>query len=350
MAKTYSSFRLITGIFCLFVFWSCEKETPPVQDGFPGVQKGAGILVSNEGGFGFNNSSVDYYERESQTYYSSIFQNENQRPLGDVLQSISTRGEEAFLILNNSRNIEIVSLPDFKSKGAIGSFPAPRYLSILPSGKAYLTDLYADQVYVLDVTARAVLDSVYIGGWTEELLQWEETIAVSKRLDRWVYFIDPLTDQLVDSTEVGFDPSSMVIDAENHLWVLCSGDPLNQEPGGLYRLQPGNREIERALAFQDTEIGGWPRLTIHPEGETLYCIKKDVFQVPITATSFPSTPFFAAEGRIFYALGIDPDQETIFVGDAIDYQQKGLIYELEETGEIRKTHSSGVIPNGFIFY
>jgi hypothetical protein len=350
MAKTHTFYRLTAGIFCLFVFWSCEKETPPAEDGFPGVRKGAGILISNEGGFGFNSASVDFYDRETGVYYSAIFQNENQRPLGDVLQSISIWEEEAFLVLNNSRTIEVVGLPDFRSKGSIGPFSAPRYLSILPSGKAYLTDLYADQVYVLDVADRQILDSVYVGGWTEELLQWEGTIAVSKRLDRWIYFIDPITDQLTDSTEVGFDPSALVVDAENHLWALCSGDPFNQEPGGLFRLQPGDRKVERQLNFPDTEIGGWPRLAIDSEAETLYCIKKDVFQIPITAASFPAASLFPAGGRIFYALGVDPEEGVILIGDAIDYQQKGLIYELEKTGAVRKTYSSGVIPNGFIFY
>ena len=71
----------------------------------------------------------------------------------------------------------------------------------------------------------------------------------------------------------------------------------------------------------------------------------------IDATSLPAEPFIVpiiALGRcIYYALGVAPETGEIYVGDAIDYQQRSIIYRYSANGELLDTYTAGIIAGDF---
>jgi len=84
--------------------------------------------------------------------------------------------------------------------------------------------------------------------------------------------------------------------------------------------------------------------------DTLYYLKEGLYQLPITNSVLPDQAFIEQGDRIFYALGIRPSTGTIFLGDAIDYQQRGRMLQYNVRGEELFDLSVGIIPNGFYFY
>ncbi|MEM8909259.1 MAG: YncE family protein, partial [Bacteroidota bacterium] len=104
------------------------------------------------------------------------------------------------------------------------------------------------------------------------------------------------------------------------------------------------------LRFTDFDVGPWPRLAINSSRDTLYYLKNDLYQLPISSNDLPSTPLVPATDRTFYGLGLRPSNGHLFLADAIDYQQKGQILEYNAQGDLLNTFEAGVIPNGFYFY
>ena len=69
------------------------------------------------------------------------------------------------------------------------------------------------------------------------------------------------------------------------------------------------------------------------------------FSDDITANVFFQNP----GGRTYYGLGVDPVNSDVYVADAVDYMQSGVVYRLNATGEQIDKFTVGIIPNGFCF-
>ena len=72
----------------------------------------------------------------------------------------------------------------------------------------------------------------------------------------------------------------------------------------------------------------------------------------IYATKLPTEPFIrptmtAGIPSLYYALGVAPDTEEVYVGDALDYQQRSIIYRYSSEGELLDTFTAGVIAGDF---
>ena len=94
---------------------ACEYE-----DDFPaGVGEGnIEAIVLNEGRIGTNMGAISVLYRNGMVS-PDVFRVVNNRPLGDVAQSITMINGKYFIALNNSKKIEIVNPKTFESEGTI---------------------------------------------------------------------------------------------------------------------------------------------------------------------------------------------------------------------------------------
>ena len=81
----------------------------------------------------------------------------------------------------------------------------------------------------------------------------------------------------------------------------------------------------------------------------LYFLDNGVYRMPITATALPASPFIPSIGRNFYGLGVDPNEGSIYVADAVDYVQRGVVYRYGSDGAERANFLAGIVPGGFCF-
>lgn len=321
------------------------------------VEAGAGVLVTNEGGFNDGNASVSYYLFDDNSIQQELFSEVNGRPLGDILQSMTLVGDTAYLVLNNSQRIEIVDVRTFESLGAIEVQGSPRYFLPIDKETAYVSDLFGGVVHVLSLSNRAVVVSIPMPeSWTEQMIMAGDEVFVSSPSSfgqppsRQLFVIDPVNHILVDSIEVGPSPSAMVQDAAGKIWVLCSGDPDTGAPGGLYQVDPQAKTVLQSFPFSDNNIGFAPRLAIDKAKFQLYYTKIDLYTMPVNATALPSGPLVSADGRDLYGLGIGPGAENIWLGDAGDYKSRQMIYRYDRDGNLLDSVLAGVAPSGFYFY
>jgi len=324
----------------------------------------SGIFVINEGNFMYGNASLTYYDPETRQVIEDVFFKTNALPLGDVAHSMTIRDSMGYVVVNNSGRIYIFNTSTFELKGKITGLTSPRYMHFISETKAYVTDLYARSIAVVNPQTMEVTGAIPVSNSnsesyqhaTEQMLQYDRFVYTNCwSFDNQVLVIDSESDQVVDSIEVRKQPNSMVLDRFQTLWVLCDGgtegSPYGNEAAGLLKIGAGSTEAELILSFSPGEI---PRdLKINGTGDTLYYINKDVFRYAVNGSAGPEllveSPYEGSMWTGFYGLEVDPYSSEIYVADAIDFVQRGMIYRYTPEGLAVDTFRTGIAPGGFCF-
>jgi len=337
----------LIGILTCTLF-ACRKDKPEdlVQ---PPISIGAnGVYITNEGNFMFGNGKVSYYDPTQATVTEDLFQPANSRPLGDVCQSMCLFNGKAYLIINNSNKIEVVNSNTFVSTAIISGFTSPRYFLPVSNNKAYVTDFTSNNIAIVDLSNNTISGNIPCSGWTEELvLAYGKAFVTNQKRDK-IYVINTADDILTDSIGVGYASNSIVEDKNGRLWVMCGGKQTNSINASLHRINPVTNIVEQTFTFPNSSDSPW-RLQINGTNDTLYFLNNGVYRMPINSTSLPAASFISQGSNNFYGLGIDPTSSIIYVADAVDYVQRGVIYCYKTDGTLINTFLAGIIPGDFYF-
>ena len=235
-------YRQIKSRFFLgFIFWgvvlglsSCKDDpkTTPTQP----IIKGKGLFVVNEGTFSIGNASLYYINLENETLNTEedLFKPNNNRPLGDIFQSMALINNNAWLVVNNSGKIEVINPENSKSVATIKNLRSPRYaLEVLP-GKVYVTDIYSNSIHIIDAGTFSKTGEIKCNGWTEELIVYHAKVWVTNHNSDFLYILDPAKDQVTDSIALAYGGSSLLQDKNGKIWVLCSGDLIKNKMADFF--------------------------------------------------------------------------------------------------------------------
>jgi YVTN family beta-propeller protein len=277
-----------------------------------------------------------------------LYQQVNGHPLGDVCQSLYLGSDKIYVVVNNSGKVEVLDRRSFKVITSINNLKSPRYFLPVSNNKAYVTDLYANAISIVDLTENIVTGQINCTGWTEDLLLIYGKVYVSNMLNNKIYIINSATDELEDSINVGYAPNSLKEDKYGKIWVLCGGDIQLKKRASLHKINPVNKQVELSLNFPDDKDAPF-KLGINFTKDTLYYINKKIYRMPVTANSIPNEVFIDNGTSNFYAIGIEPFTGIIYVADAVDYVQRGLIYRFKPNGSLINTFRAGIIPGNFYF-
>lgn len=325
---------------------SCRKDRPEPPLDVPNAPVQHGVYVINEGNFQWANASVSHFDPATGAVVEDLYQPANGEALGDVLQSMTPHGGKAYLVVNNSGKVVVVDPNTFETTGTITGFVSPRHFLPVSASKGYVSDLQSGNISVVDLGANTITATIRCPGWTEAMVHTGDQVFVTNQSRRYVYVIDTSTDALVDSIPVSRGGNSMVQDANGRIWLACTGG------GGtvpaIHRIHPETRTVEVTFALATGVDSPW-RLVINAEGTVIYYLNNGVYRMDITMDVLPTTPFISGEGRNFYGVGVDPATSEVYVADALDYTQRGLVLRFTSTGDARGNFHAGRIPSGFVF-
>ncbi|MGB0888403.1 MAG: DUF5074 domain-containing protein [Vicingaceae bacterium] len=344
--------KQILSILTLIFLFSCsKKELGPQcvscnEDTTPTTVK-PDVLIINEGNFGNGSGSISLYNTTTKTIDDNQFFEKNGFPIGNVVQSGYQINNKAYIVVNNSNKIEVIDINDFSSLHTITGFNSPRYFLPISQNTAYVTDLYSNSIQIVDLNANTITGNIQVNGWTENLIIHNDSVYVCDMTNDNILIINPNNHTIIDSVKVGESPNSIVKDKNNKLWIMCSGGFSSSNPE-LIKFNPQTRTIENTFVFSViSESPG--NLSINKDGSSLYYINSNVYKMNIDQLDLPSSPIITNNGNTFYQLGIHPINEEIYVSDAIDYIQDGLIFRYDSNGNLIHQFNAGVIPGNFLF-
>ncbi len=340
----------ISLLFSILMLGSCHKDPGPVENTPPLVPSGNysnGAFVLNEGNFQWGNASVSFIHLNNLNIENNVFQSVNQENLGDVAQSMAIFGNRGYLVVNNSHTIVVVNLTDFKTITKISGFNSPRYMLPINASKAYVSDLYQNAVYVVNLQNNSIQKTVSASGWTERMLLFQNHVFITNMGKANVLVMDTLTDAIIDSIPTVKEPNSIVIDHQNKIWVLCGGGSNHEQIPALMKINPISFQIESQYNFTSSD---YPKeLCISKDGTDLYFLNSGVFKMSITDVNLPLNPIITQDSRLFYRMGMHPQTDDIFVTDAIDYLQDGWVLQYNSSGALLHSWKAGRIP-GFVCF
>lgn len=343
--------RKIFKIFVLlFLVGACSDE--PVETVFFDLDTENGIFISCEGNFMYGNGSLSFYNTETKIVTNQLFYARNNAPLGDVVQSLSSFNDLIFIVVNNSGKIYIVDAETAEFKGAITGLTSPRYIHFVSEDKAYVSDLYSTELTVVDPVSFEITGKVDLDGHTsEQMVQVGKFVFISSwSNDEYVLIVDTETDELAGKIEVPFQPKDLEVDKNGKIWVLSEGDyeslDENQVPA-LSRIDPTTFTIEQIYRFDAEKRPAG--LEMNSNSDTLYFLNNGVYKMAIERRHLPDSVFLPSNGKLLYNLFVNPENNEIYVADAIDYTQDAVIYRYSPIVEMTDSFRVGINPSGYLF-
>ncbi len=336
-------------LFYLFIFLSIFScRTDDEQDG-PVIVADASVLILNEGNYNFGNASLSLYNQNDKSIDNKVFQSNNLgRPIGDVVQSAVQIGNELFVVVNNSSKIEVLDASTLKYITSIQQLNSPRYITVASNQKAYVSDLYENKLYIINPSSKRIVKTIETKGWVEEMAIANNKLYLSHVDSNQVWVVDIITDSILKKINVHEQPQFVEIDKDRNAWIACGGG-LNGGKSALYQIQTSNDSILSIFegATVDDKIG---ELGLNNTKDQLHFLGKDgLYVMNISDNSLPITPKISSVNRLFYGFSIDPETNEIYISDAIDYQQRGVVYRFNYQGIELDAFKVGVIPGDIVF-
>ncbi|MCD6065430.1 MAG: hypothetical protein K0S33_256 [Bacteroidetes bacterium] len=329
---------------------ACKKDVPPQKNVFNGtITSGQRVFISNEGGFGYDQGSISLYDAESGNALSDIYKpNNNNEDLGDVCQSVFIGENALYAVVNNSHQVVVMDKQSFQKTAVITGFNSPRYFLPVSNNKAYVSDLYANSISIVDLSTNTRTGSIPCSGWTEEMVSSYGQVFVTNIRTAYVYVINASSNLITDSIAIGYGSSCIIKDRNEKLWVSCSGDSTKNSLPRIVRIDPVSHSVEQSFVFPQYSSSP-SSMKINGTGDKLYYLNSDIYTLDITATVLSASPFIVKGNKLFYALGIRPNNGDIYISDAVDYTQSGKIMIYDKQGSFKSSFSAGIIPGGIFF-
>jgi len=338
----------------LLVSTGCMKDDEWISRHQTGASLSGGVFIINEGNFMYGNASLSFYDPATRTLQNDLFYITNGLPLGDVAQSMIIRDNLGYIVINNSGKVYVINTTDGKYVGKITGLTSPRYIHFVNSEKAYITDLYAGQITIVNPKTYQITGSILTTGHasTEQMIQWNDFLFVTCwSFDNTVLVIDTRTDTVVDEIKTGKQPGGLVLDKYNKIWVLCDGgwskSGTTSRIPMLQRIDPVTRTIEKSFSL--TADAKPSRLAINGTRDSLLFINDGIWKLGVNQLTLGDNPFLSTQNHLYYSLAVDPKTSEIYLSDAIDYLQRGLIYRLSPLGAKVDSFKTGIIPAAFCF-
>lgn len=356
------------------LFIACDKE--PNELPIP-VGEGVKAIVVNEGRFTTNTAALSLIYDNGNVNWD-VFQTVNNRPLGDVAQSLTYINGQYFLAINNSKKIEIVDPKTFTSTGTIlyEEAGSPRFIAPINDSVAVVSDLYGQLVKIRTKPPYKTLE--YLKLPTRQL--GIEKLAVAGNKLFGAYFSRGLAvfdrDKVnindmryIPDVKVGENTKTakMVTDANDKLWVMTTG----QDQLVWNCIDPATETVEKKVEIPyvkenatSGDIVGMPnynRVDVDPTRTKIYFNlleaseeNGDQIKMQVVYTLDVNThkyePYLALpDVEMMYGMGVSPDGE-VWICDCLDYSaQRGYVRVYTPQSETPASYRVGVYPRMVFF-
>lgn len=339
--------RLLQFIFGFVLLFSISC-TSDYEEIIPEITYQNGLLITNEGNFGKPNADVTFLTKDLSLMQNDIYKAKNNENLGDVLQTMVLNGDKAYLLLNNSKKIQIVDRVTFKKAGEIeDQLDNPRYMAIA-NGNLYVSNdngakfvnVYklSDNSFVKKIdfaTTSTVEGIVEAGGniYVQNTNAFNPGTTLTK--------INTSTNTIDSQIQVpNGNNINKIISYNNSVYAITEGTPnsyIHQIPasGG---------------AITTTTLTGIEKATnLQIDGGRFYFTSSNkVYSMDMNATAAPTSPIITAvDGGTYFTLyGFSVIDGRIFTSDVKGFTQPSEVSVYTSAGIFITKFTAGMGANG----
>ena len=347
-------FRYSILFFFFLLFSSCMDYGPTEEEDFDFYGSRRGLFIVNEGNFMYGNASLSFYDIDSKRIENNVFSRSNGISLGDVAQSMLIHNGLGYIVVNNSGIIFVIDVNTFKIKGVIDGLLSPRHIYPANNDLAYVTDLYGESITVFDLNNYIKKDTILTKGHfsTEQIVLIDDELYVGCwSNDNLILVVDTNTNGIIDSIDVPLQPKSMVVDINNKIWLVSDGAFNNIDQGSSFpivsKIDPVNRSVEFSFELEGSVSPA--SISINGSRDTIFVLNNGIVAYDVNDETYSSLPIINNPDALFYEIAVDPVTSEIYVADAIDYVQPGVVLRYSPMGEPIDTFRVGIIPGFFLF-
>ena len=380
--------KKLVRLICLFVVWSfsaCEYD-----DDFP-AEVGQGnieAIILNEGKIFTNMGAISVLYRNGMVS-PDVFRVVNNRPLGDVAQSITRIHDNYFVTLNNSKKIEVVNANTFESEGTILYTQAglPRQIVAVSDSTAIVSDLLSNNTAGADQPSQLVrirtlppygapLEYIPIRQWVEYMAVADHKLFGMTSRGLYVFDLAAISEAASRKIEEVYHDEvtktcKLLQDKNGQLWALMNryenGRPVGVQ---LKCIDPKEEQVVQThtLPFvakseaQEGDVVGiisYNRTDIdHSRTQIYFSVhtykkgskndtQQSIYVFDTTSGTFKLHRHLPGVDMM-YGCGVSPSGE-VYVCDCLDYSaQRGYIRHYKASGNV-ESYRVGVYPSQVYF-
>jgi hypothetical protein len=330
----------------LFFLTSCDKNETAISNPYIPAKSKSAILIGNEGQYLHGDASLTLIDITNNKSYADIFKSVNSRSLGDIMQSINEYNNEVYLLVNNSKKIEIIDPKDYHSIATINGFSSPRYIEFQNSHTAYVSEFYSNSLKILNPSTRQITGSIDCPGWQEEIRLSGTILYITDYQNNRVLLWNTTSSSFIDTIITGKNPVSLALDKSGKLWIGCNGT--SSEKASVLCYDP----LKDSLVYQQLlDRFVLRRIVANKEKDFIYIVSDDLLMIHATDSEYSMVKILPAlgSGHAYYAAGIDPVSGDLYLSDARDFQQKSTIYHYTNSMQYIGQFQAGINAGSFYF-
>lgn len=322
-----------------------------------------GILVVSEGTDN-NFGTVSHFDRETTLVENEIFERVNSDSFKGGVQSVNVFNDKVYIVASDANEVIQANAETFLLEGMVTGFENPRYVIGIDDDIFFVSEWGADgltgSVAVVESLNLNIIDRVETPAGADKMLQVANKVWVlcGGGLERGnkVVLIDIVKGDILTEIELRWSPKSIVRDANNKVWIACSGnvgDVNDNENGALIRLNSSSLAIEETLDLGKTIEDVNFDMALNADKTMLfYNMDGKVYRQNIGETTIQNTPFIDdSEIVSLHGLSYDSQEGYLYISDAKDFVEDGEIRRYNgETGDFVDVLGVKVAPNGNNFF
>lgn len=343
--------------FFIFLFTNCTPIA--VYDAPESLDEDIRLLIVSEGQFGYGTSSLTSLSYNGNVE-QDIFRRVNNRPMGDVAQSVMRIGDLLYVPMNNSRKIEVMNAKTFES---VETMPVdrdviPMYATHLGGDSIALTDQKPNsQLMIMDINhgtdRQMVRRSFYLGGRSSQMAIVNNKLFVNGD-NMSVYDLNNITSEgrrlLIKNDGVSIqnaDFSKIVVDKYDRIWVLgywqvlCI-DPVTEKTIHELNVIPLNINTRRSA------------IDISQDLSTIYFNSaRRVYSIDVDDPQIPTEPLFRItrdDQRTVYNMAVSKENTIFFSEVLYGSLSRSRIYEYDLEGNELLSFRAGIFSHALYFY
>ncbi|MDG5766570.1 T9SS type A sorting domain-containing protein [Balneolales bacterium ANBcel1] len=359
-------FSIITGLaghvpLAAQLFTEAPEQVRQQSAGYQPYQ----VFVVNEGSWGNNNATLTVFKPETGEVEQQVFHTYTQRLLGDVANDAQWINEMLYVVVNNSHKIEVIDPVTFESAMTIfiddeAHGGSPRHILQVSGEKAYVSNLYGDNLSVIDLALGeeiAVID-LGAGSGPEGMVKSGNHVFVALSgmgTGNEVAVVDITGDEVVKRIPVGDNPGQLAVGPAGRIWSVAVGnygvgpdgswDPETYETfGELVVIDPDELEVAGRM-----ETGGHPGKLIFLDAQTALLQRDGIRSVDLEQMRLHDEPWLERQMHSF-SVDVQSQDPLVYVTIAPDFASAGKVVRYDLSAAAVDSFQAGIGPGPVAFH